>query len=84
MWTRFYDLHSGGGRKTPFECIYIEAEEETAIAAFTRIFDRDPGNVTCTCCGADFSVWEMDFDGPEFDYGATLVIPANRVNTFAL
>jgi hypothetical protein len=32
MWTRFFDMHSGGGRKTPFECIYIEAEENTPLS----------------------------------------------------
>ncbi len=84
MWTRFYDMHSGGDAKMPFSCVYIEAEEDTAVAAFKRIFGHNPANVTCTCCGADFSVWEMDFHVNDFKSGATLVIPANRVSTFKL
>lgn len=61
-WTRFYDMHSGGHRKVrPYESIYIEATSEAeAIVRFERIFGRDPFNVTCTCCGADYAVMSDD------------------------
>lgn len=57
-FTRFMDMHSGGGNKTGFEYIYIEAPEDKAIAIFEDRFGRHPNNVTCDCCGEDFSVSE--------------------------
>lgn len=56
-WTRFFDMHSGGGNKIKkYEYIYIEADYTDAINIFKNRFDRNPYNVTCTCCGEDFSI----------------------------
>jgi len=56
MWTKFWDMHSGGGTKLNWEIIYIEAPEKEAIEIFMDKFGRDPFNVTCDCCGDDYSV----------------------------
>lgn len=56
MWTRFMDMHSGGGAKEPQEYIYIEAPEAEASVIFYNRFGHSPGRVTCTCCGKDYSV----------------------------
>lgn len=55
-WTRFMDMHSGGGTKTDFEYIYIEADEDTAVNIFCNMFDEHPYSVACGCCGSNFSV----------------------------
>lgn len=56
-WTRFMDMHSGGDTKVPpYEFIYIEADEGEAMQIFEKLFHRDPYNVTCDCCGEDYSV----------------------------
>ena len=44
----------------PWEEIYIEAPEPEARRVFKSLFDRDPDNVTCDCCGEDYSVSESD------------------------
>lgn len=56
MWTQFMDMHSGGGSKTDFEYIYIEADEEQATNVFGHMFDQHPSSVACHCCGNNFSV----------------------------
>lgn len=57
MWTRFMDMHSGGGTKEkPHEFIYIEALEEEAKVIFYNRFGHNPERVTCTCCGEDYSI----------------------------
>lgn len=56
MWTRFMDMHSGGGTKTDFDYIYIEADEESATNVFGHLFDEHPNSVACQCCGNNFSV----------------------------
>lgn len=59
MWTQFMDMHSGGGLKVPpYEYIYIEAPEEKAIEIFEKKFNRNPFNITCSCCGEDYSTNE--------------------------
>ncbi len=56
-WTRFYDMHSGGGSKEPQEEIYIEAQnEKEAKIIFYNRFGHSPNRVTCTCCGEDYSI----------------------------
>lgn len=63
MWTRFMDMHSGGGTKTDWEYIYIESDEAEARVVFYNRFGSSPDRVTCTCCGEDFYVREEgDFD----------------------
>lgn len=59
MWASFMDMHSGGGCKTDYEYIYIEAKSlRHAAEEFEDRFDRDPYNVTCGCCGEDYSIGE--------------------------
>lgn len=58
MWTRFMDMHSGGGRKLDWEYIFIEATQDEAEVVFYNKFDRSPSRVTCTCCGEDYYVSE--------------------------
>ncbi len=58
VWTKFMDMHSGGGRKLDWEYIFIEAPEEEAKIIFQNRFNRNPNRVTCTCCGSDYSIDE--------------------------
>ena len=62
MWTQFYDLSSGGTEKTDWSVIYIELPIEDAIEYFQDRFGLDPYNITCPCCGEDFSVQETDIE----------------------
>lgn len=57
-WTRFMDMHSGGGQKEKWSKIYIQASEEEAKVIFYNKFGHDPDRVTCTCCGEDYSISE--------------------------
>jgi hypothetical protein len=52
--TRFMDMHSGGKLKTSFTHIYINEPLKEALNTFEKIFQRNPNNVTCKCCGEDF------------------------------
>lgn len=57
IWTRFMDMHSGGGLKeSPHQYIYIEAPEDEAKRIFYGRFGHNPERVTCTCCGEDYSI----------------------------
>ncbi len=58
MWTRFMDMHSGGGLKEKWQYIYIEAPQEEAEVIFYNRFGHAPSRVTCTCCGNDYVVNE--------------------------
>ena len=58
VWTQFHDMHSGGEQKLDWARIYIEAPESEAALIFQNAFDRNPHRVTCTCCGADYSLSE--------------------------
>ena len=49
---RFTDDDKG----TPFNHIYIEAPEDEAVVIFYNRFGHNPHRVTCTCCGADYSI----------------------------
>ena len=60
MWTRFMDMHSGGDSKEDFGYLYVELPEEKAISYFENKFGHDPFNVTCECCGCDYSVSEYE------------------------
>lgn len=57
-WTHFWDMHSGGSEKLDWSHIFIEAPQEQARKMFMEAFGRDPENVTCNCCGDDYSVTE--------------------------
>jgi hypothetical protein len=61
MWTKFFDMSSGGSTKVKLdgrykEHIYIELPEDEAINYFEERFNRHPYNVTCDCCGEDYSI----------------------------
>ena len=59
MWYRYMDMHSGGGQKSQWDYVYVEAESRrVADARFTGAIGREPGHVTCRCCGPDYSVSE--------------------------
>lgn len=61
MWTRFMDMHSGGGTKEkPYENILIEAPMNEAKVIFYNRFGHSPERVTCTCCGEDYSINETE------------------------
>lgn len=57
MWISFWDMHSGGGTKTDYEKIFIEANsEDEGVEIFEREFDEHPYDVACECCGSNFAV----------------------------
>ena len=60
MFTQFFDMHSGGHRKTNWDKIFVEAPEKEAIEFFMEVFDENPYDVACQCCGTNFSVYEVD------------------------
>ena len=61
IWVQYWDMHSGGRQKLDWAKIYIEARTESeANSIFMNIFNRDPDNVTCDCCGEDYSTWAYD------------------------
>lgn len=60
VWTQFYDMHSGGKQKLDHWSIFIEAPKEEAEIIFGNRFKRNPHNVTCSCCGQDYSVDEYE------------------------
>lgn len=60
MWTLFWDMNSGGGRKEKWHKIYIEAPEREARVIFYNRFGHNPSRVTCTCCGEDYVVNEEE------------------------
>ncbi len=59
-WTSFWDMNSGGGQKELFDKVYIEAPEAEAKVIFYNKFGHNPERVSCTCCGADYSIDESD------------------------
>lgn len=60
-WFEFFDMSSGGSEKTDHSVITIEAQSvHQAISIFEHTFDRDPLNVTCDCCGSDFSISQVE------------------------
>ena len=59
-WTHFWDMHSGGGLKTEWHHIFIEAPREEAERIFTERTGEDPDDVACTCCGSNFTIAEYE------------------------
>lgn len=58
-YTLFWDMHSGGDRKLSHALILLETDKDVdACEAFENHFGRDPYNVTCDCCGDDYSISE--------------------------
>ena len=61
MWTRFYDMHSGGDTKIEGkQVIFIEASEAEAIDIFENTFGHHPDDVACPCCGENYYYRESD------------------------
>lgn len=60
MWTKFYDMSSGGREKTPYSEIFIELPIGPARKYFAERFQIDPDNITCECCGPDFDIQEQN------------------------
>jgi len=58
--TVFYDMSSGGSQKEDFTSLIIKANEATASLVFQHRYGHNPYRVSCTCCGADYSVTEFD------------------------
>lgn len=56
MWTRFMDMHSGGGLKETHQYILIEAPQDEAEIIFYNRFNHSPNRISCTCCGSDYSI----------------------------
>ena len=79
-YVRFYDMNSGGMAKTPYETIYIEASFTVAAQVFEEKFGRDPSNVTCECCGPDFSFYTVQSSTDECDGKSVLHINADEAN----
>lgn len=85
MWTEFYDMCSGGSRKIKdYGIIYIELPYDEAVEYFIEKFERYPHNITCDCCGEDFSVSSEELLE---DFGIPyrkniLVIKQERLDTF--
>lgn len=51
------DMHSGGSRKTGYEMYFIEAENKgDAERIFSSITGENINDVTCECCGRNFSL----------------------------
>lgn len=59
-YTTFFDMHSGGGRKSKYELYILAGDKEAATEEFKKLTGRDPDHVTCYCCGEDYSVVEYD------------------------
>jgi len=60
MFTQFFDSYSGGSRKEDFDVIAIELAETMSIDWFERKYGHDPLNITCKCCGSDYSIYEAE------------------------
>lgn len=57
MWTQFWDMYGGGSLKVePYHDIYIEAPEEEAKVIFYNRFNHNPEQISCACCGKDYSI----------------------------
>lgn len=81
-WFYVMDMHSGGGRKTPFEMYFVEApDEHAAKQRFMGETGEDPDDIACDCCGSNFSI-----NGP-FDTlaeAAAIVSASGGVNKYLL
>lgn len=56
-WTMFWDLHTGGETKLePYNHIFVNLDEKTAIQWFKHTTGRDPFANSCRCCGNDYAV----------------------------
>lgn len=69
-WTEFVDVWSGGSAKEPWDRIFIQAPVSVACLVFESIFEHNPRNVSCTCCGEEYSIAEA----VEFSFGSNVLL----------
>lgn len=60
MFTKFWDMDSGGRLKEQWDIIYIEASKGEACEIFEKRFGHAPDHVTCSCCGDDYAILESE------------------------
>jgi hypothetical protein len=71
-------MHGGGGQKTDYSKIYIEAPEEEARSVFYSRFGINADRVSCTCCGPDFSVSEYETLDAATEYERSEPVPDSQ------
>jgi hypothetical protein len=65
-YTIFYDMSSGGSEKESFTKLAVRLPETEAVDWFEEKYGHSPYNVTCSCCGEDYAVYEKsDTDGAD-------------------
>lgn len=69
-WTLFTDIWAGGCAKEPWDSIFIQAPTPIACRVFEHVFEHNPRNSTCTCCGEDYFIGAAE----EFVYNNALFI----------
>lgn len=78
MWTEFYDMSSGGSENPEYSKIFLEFPYEQAITVFERMFNVNPLNTTCECCGPDFYIIEHEnVNLDNIKYGSVFIGFAN-------
>lgn len=65
--------------KTDHDYIVIEAPESEAVSVFFSRFGIAPNRVSCTCCGPDFDIEEVDDNEDMPRAGNVLVICAASI-----
>ena len=60
VWTHFWDMSSGGTKKLEWPHIFINTDQESAERVFCSRLGRDPGSISCECCGPDYVITEYD------------------------
>ena len=71
-WTEFSDNWSGGCAKEPWDHIFIQAKPSAAYSVFLAVFEHDPQDVSCSCCGPAYSIHQAG----EIDFGKSFFIKA--------
>ncbi len=71
-FVEFYDCYSGGFRKLGVNKVYIQGNKKDATEEFEVLFNRDPKNVSCECCGRDFVIQDK-IELPEFLHDCIVV-----------
>ena len=61
-WTKFFDMHTGGFNKEPWDTILIQAPRTEAINVFLNVFGHNPHDIGCKCCGINYSIVEDEAD----------------------
>lgn len=56
MITYFFDMSSGGSDKEDWAMIGVNLPNPAAVAWFEDTFGHHPNNITCDCCGPDYSI----------------------------